>query len=428
MRRANRIGIVATATVLGVIAWTFHATFDVQVETAPVTAGPVTRQVNATGSVQAVTTVEIGAQVSGIVQSLGVDFNSFVRAGQVIARLDPALYQAALDVARASLLQAQAAFEQAQADLLGFQTAQEDARLKLARAQTLAAAHVLTDADLDAAGIAVAEAGDNVRAEQAQIAATRAAIDQARAAVEQASVNLDHTIIRSPIDGIVVDREVDVGQTLAAVVQAPVLFRIATDLAHVQVQVNIDESDVAGLMDGAPATFEVESYPGETFRGTVTQVRLQPVAEQTATATTVATSSAPSTSSAVATVVGYTAIIDVANPDERLRPGMTAEVTVVGARQSNVVRIPNGALAFRPLPDVLLALGEAEVSAADSGVPATARSGLWREVWEYDGTQFTPIAVHLGLADSRWTELLSGAIRPGDVLVTSAVLRRRSRL
>ena len=286
--------------------WAFHATPDVQVDSARVTAGPITRRVVATGSVQAVTTVEVGAQVSGMVQSLGVDFNSFVRAGQVIARLDPSLYQAALDQARAGLLQAEAAFGQAQADLTGFQIGEDDARMKLARAQALAASQVMTEADLDAAQIAMNEASADVRVEEAQVDETRAGIDQARAVVDQASVNLDRTVIRSPIDGIVIDRDVDVGQTLASAIQAPVLFRIATDLAHVQVQVDIDESDVAGLTEGEPATFEVESYPDETFHGTVTQLRLQPVAEQTTTATTVATSTASPTSSVVATVVSYT--------------------------------------------------------------------------------------------------------------------------
>ena len=262
MTRAKSLGLVVCGTVVvGATAWALRPTPDVHVESARVTAGPITRRVVAVGSVQAVSTVEVGAQVSGMVQSIGADFNSFVRAGQVIARLDPSLYQAALDQARAGLLQAEAAFGQAQADLAGFRTAEEDARMKLARTQALAVGLVLPEADLDSGRIAVFEAGDFVRAQEAQVGETRAEIDQARAAVNQASVNLDRTVIRSPIDGIVIDRDVDVGQTLAAAMQAPVLFRIATDLAHVQVQVDIDESDVAGLTEGEPATFDVESYP-----------------------------------------------------------------------------------------------------------------------------------------------------------------------
>ena len=429
MTRPKWIGVAVTATVLvGVTAWAFHAPPGVQVESARVTTGPITRRVVASGSVQAVTTVVVGAEVSGIVQSLGADFNSFVRAGQVLARLDPSLYQAALDQARARLLQAQAELDQARADLTGFQTAEHDARTALVRVTALTAGQVLTHADLDAAQIAMNEATADVHSGEARVIETQAAIDQARAAVNQASVTLDRTIIRSPIDGIVIDRDVEVGQTLAAAVQAPELFRIGTDLARVQVQVDIDESDVAGLAVGAAATFEVESYPGETFRGAVKQLRLQPVAEQTTTATTVASSTAPATTSRVATVVAYAAIIDVANPDERLRPGMTAVVAVSGSRREGVVRIPNSALDFRPPLEVLQALGESEPFASDAATVADDINARSREVWEYDGTRFTPIAVHLGLADDQWTELLSGSIRPGDALVTSAMVRSRFRI
>ena len=429
MTRLKWIGTVVSGTVLvGVTAWALHPTPDVQIESTRVTTGPITRRVVATGSVQATTTVDVGAQVSGIVQALGADFNSFVRAGQMIARLDPSLYQAALDQAQAGLLQARAAFDQAQADLMGLQAAEDDARIKLVRAQGLAARQVMAESDLDAARIAMNAASADVRAGEARVDQTRAGIDQARAIVDQASVNLDRTVIHSPIDGIVVDRDIDVGQTLASALQAPVLFRIATDLAHVQVKVDIDESDVAGLTEGDPATFEIESYPDETFHGIMTQLRMQPVAEQTTTATTVASSTASATTSVVATVVGYTAIIDVANPDERLRPGMTAEVALAGARRPSAVRIPNSALAFRPSPEVLRALRETDLSLSDAGLASTSGIVRTQTVWEYDGNRFTSIAVHTGLADGQWTELLSGSIRHGDALVTSAVLRQRSHL
>jgi HlyD family secretion protein len=415
MTRANWLGMVFGGTVLaGMTAWGFHATPEVQVERALVTAGAITRRVVATGTVQAVTTVEVGSQVSGIVQSLDVDFNSMVRAGQVVARLNPELYAAQLQ-------QARAARDQAEANSLGFKVAVEDAQTKLARAEALGAQQLVAPADLDAARIAMDEA-------RADAQDGEAAVAQANAAVAQAAANLDHTVIRSPIDGIVIDRDVDVGQTLAASMQSPVLFRIASNLAHVQVQVDIDESDVGGLTLGEPATFEVESYPAATFHGTVTQLRLQPVAEQTTIATAVATSTASQASSVVATVVSYTAIIDVANPDERLRPGMTAEVGLAGSRRQSAVRIPNGALAFRPPPEVLRALGESELSASDAETTANDSSTRPLNVWKYDGKRFTPVAVHVGLADNQWTELLSGAIRPGDALVTSSVLRQRSRM
>jgi len=416
MRRSKWLGIASIGTVLGGIgAWAVYGTPDVQIATAPVTAGPITRSVLATGTLQAVTTVEVGSQVSGLVKSLEVDFNSLVHAGQVVARLDPSGYDAQLGEARAALAQAQA-------DLLGFQTAADDAKVKLERAEALAADDIIPQSDLDAARIAMEEADADTRG-------GNAAVVQARAAVDQAVVNVEHTVIRSPIDGIVVDRNVDVGQTLAASIQSPVLFRIAADLKHIQVQVNVDESDVGGLTPPQPATFEVESYPDETFEGTLSQLRLQPVAEQTTTATTLATTTASSTSSVVATVVSYTAIIDVANPDEKLRPGMTAVVTMDGSRLQNAIRIPNGALAFRPPQAVLHALGESEPAASQRGTDATAAdvdNTELRDVWEYDGKRLAPIAVRVGLADAQWSQLLGGSIRPGDVLVTGASLRQRS--
>ena len=252
--------------VAGVAAWALRSTPELHVEYAPATAGPITRRIVATGTVQPVITVAVGAQVSGIVQSLDADFDSIVRAGQVIARLDPGLYQAALDEARGNLQQAQAMLGQAEANLAGFRTAEADARTKLARARELAAGQLIPAADLDAAVIGLNEASADVGSGQAQVNDARAAIDQARAGVDQASANLAHTIIHSPIDGIVIDREFDVGQTVAAAIQAPLLFRIASPLAHVQVQVDIDESDVDGLTPGEPATFEVEAFPEEVFR------------------------------------------------------------------------------------------------------------------------------------------------------------------
>jgi HlyD family secretion protein len=429
MTRAHWIGIIGGGLVLaGTAAGAFHMTPEVTVETAPVTSGAIARRVVATGTVQPFTTVEVGAQVSGLVQSLDADFNSTVRAGQVIARLDPSLYQAALDQARGALAGARAAEGQAVAGLAGFRTAAEDEQMKLQRATELWRSHLITDADLDAAGIAMDEASADVRSGDAALNDARAGVTQARASVDQASVNLAHTIIRSPIDGVVIDRAVDVGQTVASAIQTPVLFRIATALTHVQLQVDIDESDVDGLAPGEPVTFDVESYPGETFRGRVNQLRLQPVPEQTTTATTIATSTTVATSTLVATVVSYAAIIDVPNDDQRLRPGMTAEVTLTGARRTATTRIPNGALSFRPSPDELHALRETEPTIPDAEGSAGTGGPKPRVVWQFDGRRFTPVVVQTGLADDHWTELLGGSIHSGDAVVTSAEVRQRTRI
>jgi HlyD family secretion protein len=387
---------------------------EVQVSTAAVTDGPMTRRIVATGSLQALTTVEVGSQESGIVQSLAVDYNSFVHAGDVVARLDPSLYDAQYQAAQAALGQAEAAAAQARAMVAGYRTAVEDAQTKLGRAQSLAARDLIPRSDLDAARIAADEAAADLAAGLAGVTQADAAVTSAKAALDQAAVNVEHTIIRSPIEGIVVDRTVDVGQTLAAAVQSPVLFRIAADLARMQVQVNVDESDVGGLADGESAAFSVETFPGEMFHGTVSQVRLQPVTEQSTTATAAGSGAQTAQTTAVATVVSYTAIVDVENPDQRLRPGMTAEVVLSGAQREHVVRIPSPALSFRPPPEVLKAIGEREPV-----IPNAKERGL-REVWEYDGRQFTPIAVHAGLTDGGWTELVSGDVRAGDALVTGA--------
>jgi len=217
---------------------------------------------------------------------------------------------------------------------------------------------------------------------------------------------------------------------VAAAISAPVLFQIATDFDRVQVQVDIDQSDIGGLAVGEPASFEVASYPNEKFHGTVQLVRLQPVSAQTTSAqtTTPAIAAGPPSSSVVGTVVSYTAIIDVANPGEKLRPGMTAEVALDGLRRDAAIRIPNSALSFRPPQDVLQALGEAEPAIPTDVTLPDGSTTKASDVWEYDGKRFTPVAVRVGLADDHWTELVSGSLHPGDILVTSAVVRQRRRI
>jgi HlyD family secretion protein len=426
--RSGWIGIIVLATACGsATVWGLQTTSEIHVTTAPVTTGPIQRRVAATGTLQPVTTVEVGVQVSGIVQSLAVDFNSIVHAGEVVARLDPSEYQAQQRQAQAVLGEAQAAAQKAEADLQGFRTAREDANMKLVRAEALAAKELITQSDLDAARIAMDEAKADVASGEAGVVQATANVAQAQAALDQATVNLEHTIIRSPIDGLVVDRSVDVGQTLAASVQTPVLFRIAADLTHMQVQVNVDEADVGGMTSGDAVTFQVESYPTETFRGTLSQVRLQPVAQLTTTATTLPTSTAPGVTTQVATVVSYTAIVDVANTDQRLRPGMTAEVALPGARRDKAVRIPNTALSFRPPADILDSSGGIETT--DGSASAGGRSDQKPvEVWAFDGRRFRSIRVIPGLADERWTELVAGPVHVGDALVTAAALERHHRL
>ena len=426
--RARFIALTAAAVAVGsAAAWALRPIAHVEVSTADVDKGTIARRIFATGALQATRTVDVGTQVSGIVESLAADFNSIVRADQVIARLDPSLFDAALEQAKAALLQAQANVNQARAGLDGARTAEEDARTKYSRAIALSRDQLIAQSDLDAAKIAEDEAIAGVHSADAAVADAAAEVQQAVANVNQAQVNRDHTVIHSPINGIVLSRNVDVGQTVAAAVQAPVLFTIATDLTHLQVQLGVDQADVGDLQVGRPVTFEVESYPDETFKGVVAQVRLQPIAEQSTTATTAASSTLPQTTTSVATVVSYAVMIDVDNPGERLRPGMTAVVQLQGLRHDNVTRIPNNALTFRPSTEVLKTIRQAEPS-MDSVMAGGDELGMKpRAVWTFDGKRFTPITVTVGLADDQWAELLKGDVRAGDRLVTRADVRRRSR-
>ena len=293
-----------------------------EVRTATVSTGDVIDSVGATGILEAVTTVQVGSQVSGKIQELYADFNSIVRAGEVIARLDPSLFETQVEQSKANLIRAQA-------DVERLAIAVDDAETKLARAEGLSARDLIPASELEAAQV-------EVRLAEAQLRSSRAQMTQAEASLNQVNVNLGHTIITSPIDGIVISRSVDVGQTVAASMQAPILFLLAADLTKMKVNANIDESDVGRIRPGQVVTFRVDAYPDSEFEGLVSQVRLEPIV--------------------VENVVTYATQIDVPNPDLRLKPGMTATVTLEIARRNDAVRIPNAALRFRPTDDMFVAL------------------------------------------------------------------------
>ena len=372
------LGAELVVLVLGAwIAWRGRQAPELQVTTARVSTGPIVRRIIATGILRPVATVEVAARVSGTIQSVEVDAHAIVRTGQVLARLDPALFNAQLD-------EAQAALKHARVIEASLGTAVEDAQRALARAGQLAARQLIAQSDLDAARTAVGEATAEATAGALQAIDAASAVDQARQALAQ-------TIISSPVGGFVVGRNVGVGQTVGATLESPVLFNIATDLTHLEMQIDVDEADAAEVQAGEPATFEVESYRHETFEGRV------------------------------AAAAGFTTRIEVSNPDERLRPGMTATVVLNGSRREHALRIPNTALAFHPPADVVDALGET------GDVPLVTGETHMRQVWEYDGRQLTPIEVHAGLADDEWTEVVDGALQAGEALVTNASLRTGQR-
>lgn len=315
------------------------------VNTVAVTEGDIVDTVGATGALEAVTTVQVGSQVSGIIEELFVDYNSIVRANDVIMRLDPSLFETQLEQASANL-------ERAEADVERLNVEIDDAAAQLARAEDLAARDLISDAELEAAQVAV-------RSAQAQVKSAEAQVTQARASLNQNAVNLEHTVIRAPIDGIVISRLVDVGQTVAASLQAPELFVIAADLTKMRVIANIDESDVGRIRPGQRVTFTVDAYPADEFEGAVSQIRLEPVVLQN--------------------VVTYATVVDAPNPDLKLKPGMTATISLEIARRENVTRIPNAALRFRPSPNVFAALNQPVPRALQQrgspGVTADAAAG-----------------------------------------------------
>jgi HlyD family secretion protein len=327
--------------------------------TAGVTRGDIVDTVAATGTLEAVTTVQVGTQVSGTIKSLHADYNSVVRRGQVVAELDPSLFQTQVDQARATVVRLQADVERARVEVA-------DTSVKLRRASELWDKQLIPRTDLEAAETAAQQAQASLRAAEAQVA-------QAQASLNQTQVNFSHTIIRAPIDGVVISRAVDIGQTVAASTSAPTLFVIANDLSRMQVKASIDESDIGRIRAGQPVTFKVDAYPADIFRGTVSQVRLEPVVEQN--------------------VVSYVTMIDVANPDMKLRPGMTANVTVEIARAEAVLRVPNAALRFRP-----------------------AREGV--QVWVMTQEGPAPIRVQTGLSDGTSTSIIDGSVSEHTQVIT----------
>jgi HlyD family secretion protein len=417
MKKRLLLAIVAVAVVIAGYAAYFQATAKgeaPQFTTVAVTRGDVVETVEATGTLQAVTTVQVGTQVSGTIQSLSADFNSVVKKGQVVARLDPSLLQAQVDQAEATVTRLQADVERARVTL-------EDAQLKLKRANELMKAQLIPATDLETAQSTMRQAEASLKSAEAQVT-------QARGSLNQNKVNLDHSIITAPVDGIVISRNVDVGQTVAASMSAPTLFVIAKDLTRMQVNASIDEADIGKIAKGQHVAFRVDAYPDETFAGTVSQVRLDPVVAQN--------------------VVSYVTVIDVPNQAMKLKPGMTANVTVEIARADDVLRVPNAALRFRPegvgagadatgaraagaarrasanaTPDGASnpgAAAPANATRASAGSGGAAGGGRGRRphVWLTQNGQLQPVAVETGITDGTTTAIVGGELAENAQVIT----------
>ncbi len=390
--------------------------------TAVVQSGDVVEVVGATGTLQAVTTVQVGSQVSGTIARLNADFNDSVRAGQIVAELDPSLFEARLRQAEANMASSAANLERSRAAL-------DDARQKRERAEELWTARLLPETELETARA-------NQRSAEAQVKASAAAVSQAEASVNQAQVDLRHTIIRAPIDGVVIGRNVDVGQTVAASLQAPTLFVIANDLRRMQVRAGIDEADVGRVREGMAATFRVDAHPEEVFPARVEQVRLQP--------------------QVVSNVVTYDTLLSVDNDGQKLKPGMTATVSLEVRRADDVLRVPAAALRFRPEGAAPAAgrrpgadgprmgggagrpgegggtpgggRGEraggrrSEASPGEAGGGGQPRRGRPATLYVSgpDGKP-APVEVRLGISDGQWVEVRSG-LEEGATVITGIAL------
>ena len=379
----------------------------VQWKTATVDRGHITAQVTATGTLSALVTVQVGSQVSGSILKLYADFNSPVIKGQIVAKIDPRLFQATLESARASYAQAKAMLDRDKA-------VARFAERQFKRQNFLAKDGLIAASDLDAAE---SSAGSSL----AQVEADRANVKQALADLRQAEVNLTLTDIVSPTDGIVLSRNVDVGQTVAASLEAPVLFIIAEDLRKMQVDTSVAEADVSKLREGMQATFTVDAFPGQPFKGSVRQIR--------------------NAATTVQNVVTYNAVIDVDNSELKLRPGMTATIAFVFASKDDVLRVANAALHFRPSPDLVSAL-KLEVahwrrSGSDgaSGGPAlrpggSARAGGSgrsdetpdrRTVWVLRNDRPSPVRIKTGTTDGSKTEVVEGSLQAQDLVISDAI-------
>jgi HlyD family secretion protein len=413
------IGVLVVAIGL-LTAFSYESKKTPQYFTEKVQKGDIQNVVQATGTINAVTTVQVGSQVSGTIQTLFADFNSHVKKNQVIAQIDPSLFHGALLQAKADLADAQANLIAAKANLDKAQAAAAQAKLDFNRYTTLAQEGVVPTQQLDTARATSQSADAAVGAAKAQVTQAGAQVQQKQAAVTVAQTNLDHSTIRSPIDGTVIARSVDVGQTVAASLQAPTLFTIAQDLTKMQVYVSTDESDVGTVQAGQEVTFKVDAFPKDSFKGKVSAVRLN--------ATT------------VQNVVTYTTVVDFDNPDMKLFPGMTAYVTVPVATATDVVKVPNGALRFTPdlTADQISALYQkAGINASGAGrkggkgsQQASGQQTSTAVVWKLNADKSVePVQIKLGITDHTTTEVaqvVKGSLNPQDQVVTGSAAANKT--
>src|ERR1700731_4334761 len=419
---AGLVAVIGLAAAFGL-----NRSGQVQHFTAKVERGEIDDVVEATGTINAVITVQVGSQVSGTIAKLNVDFNSRVRKGDIVALIDPALFHGALLQATADLENARANLVAARANLEKARAGAVQTRADYDRTVALFKQGVMSEQQLDLAKANFDSANAAVNGAVANVTQAEAQVTQKAAAVTVAQTNLNYTVIRSPIDGTVVARNVDVGQTVAASLQAPTIFTIAQDLKKMLVYTKTDESDVGNIKPGKQVTFKVDAFPKESFHGTVSQVRMNPTTVQN--------------------VVTYDTMIEFDNPELKLFPGMTAYVTIPVATVQNVLKLPNTALRYKPLmpPEEVLRLyaqygideQQPETSSPGAQPSATPESNITRVprpttavVWKWhaDNTM-EPVKVSLGITDHAFTEItavLKGSLKGNDDLVVRAISSKPS--
>jgi len=339
--------------------------------TAKITRGNIKATITATGTVNAVTTVQVGTQVSGTIKELFADYNSPVKKGQLLAQIDPAIFEAQVGQARANLMSAKANLEKAQVAL-------RDTQITWERNKTLYAKNFIAKSDLDTAET-------NYLSARAQIKVAHAQIQQTQAALDSASVNLKYSKILSPVNGVVISRNVDIGQTVAASFQTPTLFTIAQDLTKMQIDTSVDEADIGQVKAGQNAAFTVDAYPEATFSGKVSVVRNAPIT--------------------VSNVVTYNAVITVDNTDLKLKPGMTANVAIETATVSGVLRIPNAALRFKPALTGKNIVSPVEKTAKGTGI------------WILENKKMKHVKIKTGITDGNYTQVAEGNITPEQLVI-----------
>lgn len=387
--------LVVAVAIGGYVFFSGERKLPVRYKSAPIQRGSIVSAVTATGSINPMTTVQVGSQVSGMIESLHADFNSSVTRGQVVARIDPFPYRAKRDQASANLANAKAALIKAKVDL-------SQRKRELDRVQSLLKQEFVSQAEVDTALTAHEGA-------IATLAVAEAAVKQAAAALESAELDLTYTVIRSPVDGNVISRQVEVGQRLSASFSIPTLFLIAEDLTQMQVDAAVSESDIGGMSIGKEATFTVDAYPGLQFQGRVRQVRNAPVSIQN--------------------VVTYDVVIGVENKDLRLKPGMTANVAIIVAQKDNALKVPNAALRFTPAkserPDgssgPAVSISQREPRSHDGSSDA-------KTVWKL-GTSgdLEPVPVQVGISDGNMTEIITEGLAETDEVIIGIETARSGR-